>query len=32
MFWPAILDLLELDTSAVAAERNPDLSGPPVSR
>jgi hypothetical protein len=32
MFWPAILDLLELDTSAVAPERHPDLSGPPLSR
>jgi hypothetical protein len=31
MFWPAILDLLELDASAVAPERAPDLSGPPVA-
>jgi hypothetical protein len=31
MFWPAILDLLELDVSAVAPERAPDLGGPPVA-
>jgi hypothetical protein len=31
MFWPAILDLLELDASAVAPERAPDLSRPPVA-
>lgn len=29
MFWPAILDLLELDTGAVVPERNPDLSAAP---
>jgi hypothetical protein len=29
MFWPAILDLLELDTGDVTAERAPDLSQPP---
>jgi hypothetical protein len=29
MFWPPILALLELDTSAVAPERNPDLSQAP---
>lgn len=28
-FWPPILELLALDTSGVAAERNPDLSQPP---
>jgi hypothetical protein len=31
-FWPPILELLELDTSAVAAERDPDLSKAPPSR
>jgi hypothetical protein len=31
MFWPAILDLLELDTSAVVPERCPDLSTAPVA-
>jgi hypothetical protein len=29
LFWPAILELLELDTSGVAPERCPDLSQPP---
>jgi hypothetical protein len=28
-FWPAILQLLELDTGSVGAERAPDLSQPP---
>jgi hypothetical protein len=28
-FWPPILELLALDTSAVPVERNPDLSQPP---
>ena len=32
MFWPAILELLALDTAAVASERNPDLSQAPPSR
>jgi hypothetical protein len=32
MFWPPILELLALDTSAVAPERNPDLSQAPPSR
>jgi hypothetical protein len=31
MFWPAILELLELDAGDVAAERSPDLSQPPVA-
>lgn len=31
-FWPPILELLALDTSAVAAERDPDLSQAPPSR
>ena len=30
MFWPAILELLELDVAG-AAERNPDLSRAPVA-
>jgi hypothetical protein len=30
--WPPILELLELDTAAVAAERDPDLSQAPPSR
>jgi len=30
--WPPILELLELDTSAVASERDPDLSQAPPSR
>jgi hypothetical protein len=29
MFWPAILDLLSLDTSGVEPERQPDLSKAP---
>jgi hypothetical protein len=29
MFWPAILDLLSLDLSAVEPERRLDLSRPP---
>ena len=29
MFWPAILDLLSLDTADVVPERNPDLSRAP---
>jgi hypothetical protein len=29
MFWPAILDLLALDTGGVLPERNPDLSAAP---
>jgi hypothetical protein len=32
MFWPPILELLALDTSAVAAERDDDLSQAPRSR
>jgi hypothetical protein len=32
MFWPPILELLELDTSAVASERDHDLSQAPPSR
>jgi hypothetical protein len=31
-FWPPILELLELDTSAVASEHDPDLSQAPPSR
>jgi hypothetical protein len=31
MFWPAILELLELDTSGVAPECSPDLSQPPLT-
>jgi hypothetical protein len=31
-FWPPILELLELDTSAVASEHDPDLSKAPPSR
>jgi hypothetical protein len=31
-FWPPILELLELDTGAVAPERDPDLSQAPPSR
>jgi hypothetical protein len=30
MFWPPILALLDLDTSAVAPERAPDLSRSPL--
>jgi hypothetical protein len=29
LFWPAILELVALDTSQVPAERNPDLSQAP---
>jgi hypothetical protein len=29
LFWPPILELLELDTSSVPTERAPDLSQPP---
>lgn len=32
MFWPPILELLALDTSAIGPERNPDLSQAPPSR
>jgi hypothetical protein len=32
MFWPPILELLSLDTSASAAEPNPDLSQAPPRR
>lgn len=32
MFWPAILDLFELDVSAAPAEARPDLSLPPPPR
>lgn len=32
MFWPPILQLLELDTSAVASLSDPDLSQAPPSR
>jgi hypothetical protein len=32
MFWPPILELLELDTSQVPPERAPDLSQAPPSR
>jgi hypothetical protein len=31
-FWPPILELLELDTSAVASDRDPDLSKAPPAR
>ena len=31
-FWPPILELLQLDTSQVPAERAPDLSQAPPSR
>jgi hypothetical protein len=31
-FWPPILELLALDTSAVAAEPDPDLSQAPPRR
>jgi hypothetical protein len=31
-FWPPILELLQLDTSQVPAERDPDLSLAPPSR
>jgi len=29
LFWPPILELLALDTSAIPVERNPDLSRAP---
>jgi len=32
LFWPPTLELLALDTSAVAAERDPDLSQAPPRR
>lgn len=32
MFWPPILELLTMDTGAVAAEPTPDLSQAPPSR
>lgn len=32
LFWPPILELLSVDTSAVPVERNPDLSQAPPSR
>jgi hypothetical protein len=32
LFWPPILELISLDTSAVPAEPNPDLSQEPPSR
>lgn len=32
MFWPPILELLALDTGAVASEPAPDLSQAPPSR
>jgi hypothetical protein len=31
-FWPPILELLQLDTSQVPVERNPDLSQAPPER
>jgi hypothetical protein len=31
-FWPPILELLQLDTSQVPAERDPDLSQAPPRR
>jgi hypothetical protein len=31
-FWPPILELLELDTSGVPTERDPDLAQAPPSR
>jgi hypothetical protein len=31
-FWPPILELLQLDTSQVPAERDPNLSQAPPSR
>jgi len=31
-FWPPILELLQLDTSQVPAERDPDLSQAPPNR
>jgi hypothetical protein len=32
LFWPPIIELLSLDTSAIPVERNPDLSQAPPSR
>jgi hypothetical protein len=32
MFWPPILELLDLDTSGARAEHEPDLSRAPVER
>jgi hypothetical protein len=32
MFWPAILELLALDTSEAPPERSPDLSRAPTAR
>jgi hypothetical protein len=32
MFWPAILELLSIDTTDLVPERNPDLSRAPESR
>lgn len=32
MFWPPILELLDLDTSEASAEHAPDLSRAPVER
>lgn len=32
LFWGPICELLELDTSGVEPERNPDLSHPPERR
>jgi hypothetical protein len=32
LFWPPILELLSLDTSAIPVERSPDLSQAPPSR
>lgn len=31
-FWPAILEVLELDTGGAPAEQSPDLSRPPAER
>lgn len=31
LFWPPILELLELDAEGVVPERNPDLSRAPAS-
>jgi hypothetical protein len=31
LFWPAIVELLELDTGGVAPELAPDLSRPPTA-
>ena len=30
LFWPSILELLELDAGGVAPEPNPDLTQPPA--